>query len=399
MPDMHRIAEEYSPDPSETDFNLTDSFVAPWGLAYEERPLHYLWEGTIDKIKIKFIQPVDILEVYNVRENPETYIREIEVNDSRNRKCLTISSEELLTPGYISAKFTVPELLDDPIVGQVVEAEFFYSNDKHIEKDLSFTLRPMIRVVSLPEKIQLNDEEVIIYSENYEDGQKSMEYPGVIEAQMEQIGFGMAQVEAEAWSEGELLSQEESVYQDIAESLRETGFTTEEPILREVPEEIRDESNVEMPESTVRGIVEDFREWLANDALLESFEADEIEDMLGFVRAEDTDVDISAIYKHFEYLLLNSILDVVDRHPSDNVQMKSPQTEIGIESPIRSFYIVFKLSDNLGNDYESEAIEVTVDDERDSGGVAELELKTEWDEVEIHADELKKLREEIQSDL
>lgn len=381
------------------EFRLTDSFVAPWGLAHEERPLHYLWEGSVNRIQIDFVQPIDILEIYNISNRPENYIEEVEVDEGPDLSRLSISSDDLLTPGYLSAKFAVPELLEEPIVGQVVETKFHTENNEILEKDLTFTLRPMIRVVNLPDKIRLTDDEVVIQSQSYESGEKTMDYPGVIEAEMEQIGFGMAQVRAEAWGEGELLSEEESVYQDIAESLRETGFTTDDPVLREIPEPIREESTVEIPESTLRNVVEDFRKWLAEDALLESFDEDEINDMIEFVEAEDTDFDISAIYKHFEYLLLNSILDVVDRHPSNNVQMKSPQTNIEIESRVRSFYIVFKLSDRLDNEYESEAIEIAVEDDRETGGVAELELNTEWEEVQIRRDELRRLREEVQRDL
>jgi hypothetical protein len=75
--------------------------------------------------------------------------------------------------------------------------------------------------------------------------------------------------------------------------------------------------------------------------------------------------------------------------------MESPQTKIEIESRMDSFFIEFELSDKLENTYPSEPLEIEVEDYRDSGGIAELELETNWSEVELDPSKLNELRQGI----
>lgn len=383
---------------SSYEFNLEDAFVAPWGLANEERPIHYIWSGDIERIQIKLAEELEVSRLFNTTGSAEKYIEKIEPDDDENYILVDIPSDDLISPGYLSGIITVPDMYEEPLVGHVVNVEFINDSIYEENKNLTFTTRPLIRIRDIPERIRLEDDEVaIIYNES-EEQVEQMEYPGEIEADMEQIGFSLAQVEAEAWGEGELLSQEESVYYDLAEALI-SSTSGEETDLRELPDEARDQVPVEIPDQTVENTVEDFREWLSNESLIEDFDSEEIKQVSQVVEAENSDFDMGQIYKHFEYLLMNSILDVVDRHPIDNVQMQSPQTTIEIESRINSFNIGFELSDKVGNRYESEIIEIQVEDERSSGGIAELELTTNWNEVQIDPSELEELRKEIKSDL
>lgn len=382
---------------SDNHFDLKDGFVAPWGLANEERPLHYIWDGEIERVQIKLSESLKIEKIFNVARDKGEYIEQ-KVEADTHFNLIDIPSDEFITPGYLSAIIKVPDLYDKPLVGHIVEADFIGNDWNKKDKNLTFTARPLIRIRDIPERIKLkNDEVKVIYNQS-ENRIERTDYPGKIEADMEQIGFSLAQVEAEAWGEGEILSQEESVYRDLANALVE-GTIGDERALMEFPDEMREDVPVEIADETIQNTVEDFREWLSNESLIEEFNSEEIEQISSLVEAEDTEFDMSDIYKHFEYLLMNSILDVVDRHPVDNVQMQSPQTTIEIENRLNSFNIVFELSDKIGNCYESEIIEIQIEDDRTSGGIAELELTTNWNEVQIDPSELEKLRKEIKSDL
>ncbi|MFK5604775.1 hypothetical protein [Haloferax volcanii] len=383
---------------SDSKFNLEDAFVAPWGLANEERPLHYIWDGEVQSIQIQLAEELEVESLFNVTGNKDDYVKQKETENGERYTLIDIPSDDLISSGYLSGIVTVPDLHEEPLVGHIVEVEFTGSGFVKKNTNLTFTTRPLIRIRDIPERIRLEDDEVAIIYNQSEERVERMEYPGNIEADMEQIGFSLAQVEAEAWGEGELLSQEESVYRDLAEALI-SSTTGDEADLKELPEEARDKVPVEIPDQTVENTVEDFREWLSNESLIEDFDSEEIEQVSQVVEAENSDFDMGEIYKHFEYLLMNSILDVVDRHPTDNVQMQSPQTTIEIESRLNSFNIGFELSDKVGNRYESEIIEIQVEDERHSGGIAELELTTNWNEVQIDPSELEELRKEIKSDL
>lgn len=103
-----------------TAFEIEDSFVAPWGLANEERPMHLLWEGDIDKVEIRFAEPVELVEGYNVKEELGVYESVEEHEDGSDIRVLTIPSEAFTTPGYFSWKFTIPEIFEEAIVAQAV---------------------------------------------------------------------------------------------------------------------------------------------------------------------------------------------------------------------------------------------------------------------------------------
>jgi len=383
---------------SNSKFNLEDAFVAPWGLANEERPIHYIWDGKIESVQIKLAEELEVKKLFNTTKESNKYTEQKKADNGEKYTLIDIPSDDLISSGYLSGIVTAPDLHEEPLVGHIVEVGFMKGKSVEKNKNLTFTTRPLIRIRDIPERIRLEDDEVAIIYNQSEERVERMEYPGNIEADMEQIGFSLAQVEAEAWGEGELLSQEESVYRDLAEALI-SSTTGDEADLMELPDETRDEVPVEIPDQTVENTVEDFREWLSNESLIEEFDSEEIEQVSQVVEAENSNFDMGEIYKHFEYLLMNSILDVVDRHPTDNVQMQSPQTTIEIESRLNSFNIGFELSDKVGNRYESEIIEIQVEDERDSGGIAELELTTNWNEVQIDPSELEGLRKEIKSDL
>ncbi|ELY97135.1 hypothetical protein C481_21141 [Natrialba asiatica DSM 12278] len=382
---------------SKTHIDLEDSFVAPWGLANEERPLHYIWEGEIEKVRLKLAGDLEVKELFNIVGEKDEYI-ERESGDDGDYTLVRIPSKDLISSGYLSAIITVPDLHEEPLVGHIVKSEFVGNDWVETDKNLTFTTRPLIHIRDIPEQIKLENDGVVVIYDQSEERVERTDYPGTIEADMEQIGFNLAQVETEAWGEGELLSQEESVYRDLAEALIE-GTTADDATLMEFPDEVREDVPVEIADETIKNTVEDFRQWLSNESLIEEYSSEEIERISEIVETEDAEFDMSSIYKHFEYLLMNSILDVVDRHPANNVQMQSPQTTIEIENRLNSFNIGFELSDKMGNRYESEVIEIQVEDKRTSGGIAELELNTNWNQVQIDPSELDELRKEIKSDL
>lgn len=378
-----------------TQFELKDAFVAPWGLAKEERPVHYIWEGDVEKIQLKISADIVITDLFNTKNQVESYIEHIE-DEEEEYTLVNVPSEDFVCSGYFGATVTTRELHEEPLVGHVVEANFFTDDEVVTNDNITFTTRPIIRIRDIPQCIKLKDEKVEIVHSDAEEN-KQMDYPGTIEADMEQIGFSLAQVETHAWGEG-VLSHEESVYQDLAEALNNV-VTGDETNLMEVPEETREDVPLEIPDETVENTVEDFREWLSNESLVEELDNEEITRISEILREESSEFDMSEVYKHFEYLLMNSIIDVVERHPADNVQMKSPNTTIEIESRLNSFNIGFELSDKVGNEYESEVIEIQVEDQRDSGGIAELELTTNWNEMQIDPSKLDELREEVRSEI
>lgn len=368
---------------NETNFEIQDSFVAPWGLANEERPMHILWVGDIEEIEIRFAEPVELVEGYNVTEELDAYESAEQHEDGSDIRVLSVPSEAFNTPGYFSAKFTVPEIFENAIVAQEVHVVFHLPNNREEDwEEYTFTIRPQIEVGERPERIVL-------------DGEEDAEDFDNIDITMRYIGFGMAQVDTEAYTEGELISKGESIYHDIAEAMKESGLYGKETDLQPIPEEWREETNVEIPQQEMEKFVDEFRKSLREDSMSDILDDEDVEELLEFLEAGEDERDMTKIYQHFEFMLLNSIIDVVNRHPIENVQLRKPQTTVQIESRMRGFVVQYHLRDNQGNQYESTEVPIEIEDKRDSGGVVEMEINTEWEEHQINPQELQQLKEEI----
>ncbi|WP_336329241.1 hypothetical protein [Haloarcula sp. CGMCC 1.2071] len=361
------ISSEHIDD---SEIRIEDSFLAPWGLATEELPMHVLWTGNVDKIVIDYPQELEILNIYNIEDERE---------ESSIEGRLEIEARNLITPGYLNIIFKDSNIYDDSVEGKEIKIEFWRNGDA--EKTLfkrTRIIRPQIRVQSAPNKITLTDEAD----------------PEPIEIDMEYVGFGMAQVAVEAEAEGEFVSQGASFLHDLLESMLETEVHKQDvEKLGEAPEEWKENSNIEVPQEEIEGIVDEMRDVLRSGGLGDEYETDEIEEIAEALKEAEqkstTDSDIAAvIYRFIETALLSSILNVVDRHPTEGVSLSKPTTKVKTEAKAREIEVVVHLKDNLDNEYDETRIEIEIDDKRDQGGVYETEIHTNWENYQVNPDEV-----------
>lgn len=363
------------------DFELVDAFVAPWGLAHEERPMHLLWNGSIDGVEVTFPEPVELLEAFNLEGDLSDYVESVN-NEEGDLQRVNIDSDDLDTPGYLSIKFKIPTIFDDAMVGQVIGVKFHRPDSELFEVEgYTFTIRPQIELVEEPETVVITEDEEL----------------DRINVQMRYLGFGLAQVDIEARGEGELISKGESLYHDIAEALIASGFhKLESDDLEPIPEEWKDDTGVEIPQSTLENIVQGVRDSLTDGSAFDEFEEEELHQLADVLEEGDDERDFKPVYEHVELMLLNSILDVVERHPTENVQLQNPHTSVQIQSKLRGFTVVYRLSDNHGNVYDPTKVQIEVQDNRDDGGVVETEINTEWEHHQLDPHEvLTEIMEEL----
>lgn len=370
------------PSESEVAFNLNDSFVAPWGLADEERPMHLLWDGPIEAVELRFAEPVELIEAYNIDGELADYTETEAHANGTEVQHVVFGEAEFTTPGYLSIKFRVPTIYEEAMVGQQVRVTFqLPDGTTHDFEEYTFTIRPQIEVVDAPDTVTLDDENGV----------------DPINLTMRYIGFGMAQVKVEAEGAGELISKGESLYHDIAGAMIAAGVhKTESEHLEEVPEDWRQDAGVEIPEETLEDIVQGIRDLLAEGTALDEFDEEEIHQLADVIEEGEDQHEITPMYEHIEMLLLDSILDVVDRHPTENVQLSNPNTKVQIESRMHGILVRYRLSDNHGNEYDPIEIPVDVEDTRENGGVVETEINTEWEQHQLDPDDvLAEIMEEI----
>jgi len=203
-------------------FSLEEFFVAPWGLANEERPFHLLWDGDIDGFELRIADPVELVEGYNIQGDISGFIKELP-DDEEGYCLLQISKSDLLVPGYFNAKFRIPEIYDNAMTGQPIQAQFSLENGNvRRYNSQTFTIRPQLKLLDSPKKIELTE------------GDESVTFP----VRMQYIGFGMAEVKMDMEGEGDLISKGESIHHDILRAMAKSGIPTKESEeLGPIPEE------------------------------------------------------------------------------------------------------------------------------------------------------------------
>lgn len=359
-----------SDDKDITGFEVKDVFLAPWGLAAEERPMHIMWEGEIESIKIEFEDSLCISEIFNVQPHEDDY--------STGSSSVHIPRGELISHGYLGLIFTQNDTFEDAVVPHTVDITFLLSEGpSHTISSKTHTIRPQIEKINHPEKIVLSDENSV----------------DEIELKMRYVGFGQAKVAVRAQAEGEVISEGESLSHDLLRGLIEAGVHKQDVEgLGEIPEEWKQEDGPRVPQEEIDELVEEMREITQTGTFNEKYEADEVEAIADAVKKADEASESSGvagnIYRYIEHTLLNSILNVVDRHPTENVSLNSPTTKIQTEAKAREITILVHLKDNKGNKYDPTEISIDVIDERSEGGVFEADIVTEWENYQVDPDEV-----------
>lgn len=356
----------------ESDFEIKDSFLAPWGLSTEELPMHVLWSGPTEEISITLPPELEVVEFHNIGGLSEAELVE--------KDELRFSRGDLVTQGYLGLVVTDDNKYYDPVKRHNIEITF--SNEKGEQTTLEKTthiIRPEIRVQNAPDEIRLTDENV----------------PDYIEIDMEYIGFGMAQVEIEAETEGEFVSEGESLFHDLLEAILETEVHKQDvDSLDAIPEEWKDESGIEVPQGEIEEIVRKMSSLARSEELTEEHDHQELMEVAEALeeaeRMSETDSDVATIiYRFIETALLSSILNVVDRHPTENVSLDNPTTKIRTKARATELEVKIRLRDSLENEYEPETVLIDVHDDRESeAGVFETEITTNWENYQVDPDEV-----------
>lgn len=351
---------------SRFEIELTDCFLAPWGLPSETRPLHVIWEGEPDAIQIGFVEPVEVLNIHNTMSDADSYSDPTLVDG--DVKSFEIPCDELEVGGYLSAEFKVPKTFDEVMVGQKVAAAFIKEGER-IDKweDYTFTIRPKIECVGAPDSISLSSDEPI-------------------NIDMQYVGFGMAEVKVEAEAEGEIISEHESIYHDILDRLIETEIHKKNSErFEETLEEWEESENFE--EEKYEEFVSEFRESLQSREEFEEFEREELEEIAKILREGDEDKETLGVYKAIELLLMNSIIDMVDRHPTENIKLDNPKTKISFDTEVNSITVFYHLRDVEGNRYDSLQVTIEVEDGQKDKFDFSREIETNWENIQLDPDE------------
>ena len=362
-----------------SEIDITDYFVAPWGLAKETRPLHVMWEGDPEYIQLGFTEPIEVADIYNAVGNPQEYEKE-ETKD-KDFAIYQIPNEDLETEGYLSAEFSITQIFDNVMVGQKVSVAFINNGERIKEaEDYTFTIRPKIRCLEAPNSISPDIDESI----------------GI---KMEYIGFGMAEVKIEAEASGEIVSEKDSIYKDIVDALIETRIHEKESESFEKNfEEWKEESGFD--KENHKEFVSELREKLQNGDIFDKHDDKEIQTLVNILEEGDSNEDVLGVSNAVELLLMNSIIDMVDRHPAEKIQLDSPNTKIDIDSEVTAVDVIYHLRDVEGNRYDSTTVHIDIEESSTAGFEFSRDINTEWETLRLDPDSkreeaIERMEEEI----
>lgn len=367
-------------NPDELKVSINDSFLAPWVLANEEIPFHILWEGETDELEITIADEMEVVELHNTT---------LSIDEVVDDSTLRISSSQLSSDGYFSGIFKIKKIHEKSAVPYSIEARFHKNGViQNLWRDTVRIIRPQIKVIGHPDKIKLNSGE--------------LEEP--IEIDMQYVGYGMAKVKVTSKAGGELVSKHESVTHDLLRGFLETEFHEQNlDQVTEASRNLREDTSLDLSDDErENGIiteeekdkfVQDMRRIATEGEIPEEWDSDDLYEMANMLEiAEEQSTDESdltgAIYEFIEMFLLSSILNVVERHPADNVSLLSPETTIKTEAKAREINISIWLSDKMDNDYDPERISVRIEDKRDNGGIFEAAVVTNWINFEVKPKDL-----------
>jgi len=366
---------------------ITDSFIAPWGLANEELPMHLIWKGEFDEICVRYPKNFDICSIYNVG-NGITY-----PSAEDNGGEINFRTRDLTTESYIGLVFTCPDIYDESVTEHPIYVDL-YKNGSVIERWSGKThiIRPQIKIVDCPDVVVIIEEKTA----NTRDEMTTInvdEDSNEIEVNLRYVGFGMAQVKVDARAEGELISKEDTIYQDFIQAMLDAEIHLQDiDELQEIPEEWTVDGDYEIPQEEIEEIVRETREATTKESLADEHNSEDLyllADILEKAEESANSGQSPSIYQYVETMLLTSILDVVDRHPTENVSMDKPDIKIETEAKAREMTIECKLKDSLDNEYDSVEAKMDVDDRREEGGgIFEAELITNWENYQVDPDEV-----------
>ena len=366
--------------------DLKDRFIAPWGLANEELPMHLIWDGEVDKIIVKYPQDLDAVSAYNVDEG------EMDTQSDSGITELSVSEKSLTTEGYFGIVFSCPATYDDSIVRHNISV-IFYKNESAVADWSACThiIRPQIKFVKYPEKIVLSDKDEPEIGEG-EFLLNVNEKNNSIEVDLEYVGFGMAKVRMDARAEGNLISKEDSIYHDFVEAIIESEIHLQDiDDLEKIPEEWVVNSGYEIPHEEIEDIVRETREIVTDESLTQKYDSEDLFRLADILESAQKSAESGSgpsIYQYIETMLLTSIMNVVDRHPTENVSLEKPNVKIETEARATEITLECNLKDSMNNKYDPAQIEMKVDDRRQEGGVFEAELITNWENYQIDPDEV-----------
>ena len=339
--------------------NQVKASIAPWVLPREDIPINIELpkDMDFDRIHVKIPTDFKFVDFFNV--GYVEYKNNIAVINEINR---TKAPDIPIYFGFIVASEEIPTKLKT-LRKILIE---IYSNNEVIEKmSLNARIfRPMLEVTEIADKIELNDDKKVYK----------------VPMNLKYIGFGDIKLKREAEIEGRIVSQGESlidellrrIYEDVHEnsdseiSKKRSNFQFEEEAVKKITSEIE----MKIMEGNLEEVIDDI-----DPEFFKQY----------FVSPETKSEFLKIVYTRLDDILINFLTDIVDKYPTDNVRLSEPHTNIytKIDSRIDKITIRVLYKDKLENIYPPVEIPIKIIDQRVKNTEASINMPMiirKWEE-------------------
>jgi hypothetical protein len=343
------------------------SYIVPWALPNEKMPMHVTWSSGVsfDKILVKLPSDFKVVDVLNVDE------AEITENEIMIRK---VKPPLEGFPSFFGIVMTSPKIFKELKMARKIIVEFLRKEKTlHCLELYARIFRPLIEAREFPREIELFDQP-----------EKNK-----LPLHLRYTGFGDVEVRFEAKFRGRIVSMGESIVYELLRRLWLSDIiekTSEKPAKTVDKEKETRKRELWVDPAYIRAVAQKLEEKIEAGIIpTEELDAEAIADLrewLSDVRAKDRFMEI--LYEKTESMLLDLLVDLLERNPTGNVKLANARTMIRtrIKVPVTKLDITIRYKDKVGNDYPPIEIPVLVQDRRtEKGGMlVEMPIQVEkWE--------------------
>ena len=316
--------------------------IVRWALPRENIPFHIKINNELqfDKIIVHLPKDFKLVEAINVGEY------KIDNDDITILSVKKAKGSPEIFWGLVVTYIKIPDTLK---FSRTITIDIIKNNKKLHSFDMECRIfRPMLKVMTTPESIELSDEK------------NSNKIP----LELQYIGFGDIQIGIEARIGGNIVSKGESLVYEVLLRLYERGLFKDEEE-KKIPS-VNKKNGLYIEPTFVSDIAEELQRIIDNNEipseLLDEVAIEELKEYLSDMKNRENFTEI--IFGEVNTLLLSILRDILERNPEENIELRDARTRIKtkIDTPIENIQLKISYRDLMKNEYEPTEVLIPVND-------------------------------------
>lgn len=353
-------------------------YIVPWALPNEKMPMHVTWSPDVffDEIHVKVPPDITIDDILNV---DEVVLREHEATITRVKPPLEG------VPCYFGMVVSAPKIFQELKAARKIEVKFIRKEETFYCLELYGRIfRPSLEM-KCPSEIELTD---------------SLE-KNRLPLSLKYVGFGDIELKIEATIGGQIVSVGESIVYELLRRLWLSDIIKKEQSEKVANQQQRKHKDLQLEPAYVRRIAHELQEKIDRGVIpteeIDSEAVLELREWLTDAKTKDRFMEI--IYEKTEELLLDLLVDLFKKNPTDNVRLTNTETVIRtkIRAPVTTLTLRLLYTDKMQNEYPPIEKKIQVRDKRSESGefIIEIPIRIEkWeDEPFLNVEGMKILEE------